>query len=320
MTTKPLDIDPIAEARRHWAERWGQEPARPMAAITSIMRAQQILLARYNEMLGPLALTFPRYEALMLLSFTRGGTLPLGKIAERLQVHRTSVTNIIDKLEADGLVRRVPHGADRPAVTGTGDLRATSPVDVVHPLHLLRIGLDVRQLEVDHYGLLPASHDHARQRRLRARVDLLVWHVRRDEDEVAGAGLGDKFKPVTPAHAGPAARDIDDALDGAVVVGAGLRGGVDDDGAGPQLLCAGARRRDRGRATHPGRLGRVRVQLVAVHDTYAVQVPVVLGVLGGHAVQYARTARRVMATRTEACPPAPRRRRPAARELARRPG
>lgn len=113
MTTKPLDIDPIAEARRHWTDRWGEEPARPMAAITSIMRAQQILLARLNELLGPLGLTFPRYEALMLLSFTREGTLPMGKVGERLQVHRTSVTNIIDKLEADGFVRRVPHAADR---------------------------------------------------------------------------------------------------------------------------------------------------------------------------------------------------------------
>ena len=113
MTTKPLNIDPIAEARRHWTERWGGEPARPMAAITSIMRAQQILLARLNELLGPLGLTFPRYEALMLLSFTRQGTLPLGKIGERLQVHRTSVTNIVDKLEADGLVRRVAHESDR---------------------------------------------------------------------------------------------------------------------------------------------------------------------------------------------------------------
>jgi len=113
VTTKPLNIDPIAEARRHWTERWGGEPARPMAAITSIMRAQQILLARLNVLLGPLSLTFPRYEALMLLSFTREGTLPLGKIGERLQVHRTSVTNIIDKLEADGFVQRVPHEADR---------------------------------------------------------------------------------------------------------------------------------------------------------------------------------------------------------------
>ena len=111
----PLRIDPIAEARRHWTERWGEEPARPMAAVTSIMRAQQVLMARLNDLLRPHGLTFPRYEALMLLSFTRTGALPLGKIGERLQVHRTSVTNIVDKLEADGLVRRVPHAADRRA-------------------------------------------------------------------------------------------------------------------------------------------------------------------------------------------------------------
>jgi DNA-binding MarR family transcriptional regulator len=111
----PLRIDPIAEARRHWTERWGEEPARPMAAVTSIMRAQQVLMARLNDLLRPLGLTFPRYEALMLLSFTRAGALPLGKIGERLQVHRTSVTNIVDKLEADGLVRRVPHEEDRRA-------------------------------------------------------------------------------------------------------------------------------------------------------------------------------------------------------------
>jgi DNA-binding MarR family transcriptional regulator len=109
----PLRIDPIAEARRHWTERWGEEPARPMAAVTSIMRAQQVLMARLNELLRPVGLTFPRYEALMLLSFTRTGALPLGKIGERLQVHRTSVTNIVDKLEADGLVRRIAHESDR---------------------------------------------------------------------------------------------------------------------------------------------------------------------------------------------------------------
>ena len=111
----PLRIDPIAEARRHWTERWGDEPARPMAAVTSIMRAQQVLMARLNDLLRPHGLTFPRYEALMLLSFTRAGALPLGKIGERLQVHRTSVTNIVDKLEADGFVRRVPHAEDRRA-------------------------------------------------------------------------------------------------------------------------------------------------------------------------------------------------------------
>ncbi|MEP6952637.1 MAG: MarR family transcriptional regulator [Solirubrobacteraceae bacterium] len=132
----PLPIDPIAEARRHWTERWGAEPARPMAAVTSIMRAQQILLARLNEFVGPFGLTFPRYEALMLLSFTRTGALPLGKVGERLQVHRTSVTNIVDKLEADGLVRRAPHEQDRRAtlavITPAGRAAAAAATQALH--------------------------------------------------------------------------------------------------------------------------------------------------------------------------------------------
>ena len=109
----PLPFDPIAEARRQWQVHWGAEPVPSMSAVTSIMRAQQILLARLNETLKPFGLTFPRYEALMLLYYSRAGALPLGKMGVRLQVHRTSVTNIIDQLERSGLVRREPHPTDR---------------------------------------------------------------------------------------------------------------------------------------------------------------------------------------------------------------
>ncbi|MCW2959104.1 MAG: transcriptional regulator, MarR family [Solirubrobacterales bacterium] len=108
----PLKLDPIAEARRHWEDRWAAEPSRAMAAVTSIMRSQQLLLARYDELLKPYRLTFPRYEALMLLSFTQAGELPIGKMGERLQVHRSSVTNVVEKLVADGLAERVPHPTD----------------------------------------------------------------------------------------------------------------------------------------------------------------------------------------------------------------
>jgi DNA-binding MarR family transcriptional regulator len=111
-----LPFDPIEEARRHWEARWTPDAATEMVAVTSIMRVHQILMARLNELLEPFELTFPRYEALMLLHFSRRGSLPLGKIGERLQVHRTSVTNTIDGLERLGLVRRVPHESDRRAV------------------------------------------------------------------------------------------------------------------------------------------------------------------------------------------------------------
>src|SRR5690606_8477396 len=64
-------FDPIQEAARNWAEHFGDDPVPSMAAVTSIMRVQQILLARLNDTLKPFDLTFPRYEALMLLFYSR---------------------------------------------------------------------------------------------------------------------------------------------------------------------------------------------------------------------------------------------------------
>jgi len=83
-----------------------------MAAVTSIMRAQQILLGELDALLRPYGLTFARYEALVLLTFSRRGALPLGMIGERLMVHPTSVTNTISRLERQQLVIRRPNPSD----------------------------------------------------------------------------------------------------------------------------------------------------------------------------------------------------------------
>ena len=84
-----------------------------MAAVTSVFRAQQIYLARIDAVLRPLGLTFARYEVLMLLLFSRAGALPLNKVGARLQVHPTSVTNAVDRLQAQGFLIRVPHPTDK---------------------------------------------------------------------------------------------------------------------------------------------------------------------------------------------------------------
>jgi DNA-binding MarR family transcriptional regulator len=110
----PLPFDPIDEAARQWALRWGA--VEQMHAVTSLMRVQQLVLAELDDILKPHGLTFPRYEALVLLTFSRAGALPMGKMGERLQVHPTSITSIIDRLAASGLVRRKPHPVDGRAV------------------------------------------------------------------------------------------------------------------------------------------------------------------------------------------------------------
>lgn len=112
---QPLDFDPIDRAGDLWENHWpGEEPDvyASMRAVTSIMRAHQILLAELDAMLRPFGITFSRYEALVLLVHSQDGALPLSKIGERLQVHATSVTNVIDRLEAAGLVRREPNPRD----------------------------------------------------------------------------------------------------------------------------------------------------------------------------------------------------------------
>ncbi len=95
-----------------WSEHWDAEVSDAMAAATSIMRAQQIVLAAVDGALRPFGLTFARYEGLVLLLFSRRGALPLGIMGQRLMIHPTSVTNIIDRLEDQGLVRRRPHPTD----------------------------------------------------------------------------------------------------------------------------------------------------------------------------------------------------------------
>ena len=87
-----------------------------MHAVTSLMRVQQLVLAQLDEILKAHGLTFARYEALVLLTFSRAGALPLGKMGERLRVHPTSVTSIIDRLQAAGLVVRRRHPEDGRAV------------------------------------------------------------------------------------------------------------------------------------------------------------------------------------------------------------
>ncbi len=121
---EPLPFDPIEEALRQWRRHWGPTPGPSMVAVTSIMRAEQILTARLNAVLEPWQLTFPRYETLMILYYSRNGALPLGKMGSRLQVHPTSITNTIDGLQKLGLVERVRPQDDRrkvlAAITGRG--------------------------------------------------------------------------------------------------------------------------------------------------------------------------------------------------------
>jgi DNA-binding MarR family transcriptional regulator len=151
MAGSPLRFDPIAEARRQWDAHGWEEAAPGMAAVTSVIRAQQIFMARVDAVLRPLGLTFSRYELLMVLLFSRAGALPLNKIGARLQVHPTSVTNAVDRLEAQHLIRRVPHPTDGRTtlaeITEEGRLLARQATEAVNSEVFARPGVGGDQVE-----------------------------------------------------------------------------------------------------------------------------------------------------------------------------
>ncbi len=149
MTPQPLPFDPIARAADLWEEHVGS--AGVMAAVTSVMRVQQILQSAVDSALKPHGLTFARYEALVLLYFARRGSLPMRVMGERLQLHPTSVTNIVDRLEADGLVKRIPHPTDRRTtlveITDQGKVRREAATEAVTAVDFGLRGLTDRQTE-----------------------------------------------------------------------------------------------------------------------------------------------------------------------------
>jgi DNA-binding MarR family transcriptional regulator len=104
--------DPILEAYHLWNSNGWEDAAAGCTAVTSLMRVHQMMTRRADQVLAPLDLTFARYELLVRLYF-RDGSLPLSQLGKELQIHQTSITSLVDKLEKQGLIERRPHPTDR---------------------------------------------------------------------------------------------------------------------------------------------------------------------------------------------------------------
>jgi DNA-binding MarR family transcriptional regulator len=110
------DRDPIREAHRQWVAHGWSSAADGMAMVTSVVRVQQLFQQRIDVVLRPLDLTFARYEVLRLLAFSRAGAMSMTRLGSLLQVHPTSVTSAVDRLERQGFVRRQRQSDDRRVV------------------------------------------------------------------------------------------------------------------------------------------------------------------------------------------------------------
>jgi DNA-binding MarR family transcriptional regulator len=105
--------DPVEQAVRHWQERYAADGATGFRALTSLVRTYGVVTRAVEAILRPLDLTLSRYEVLLLLSFTRTGSVPIMRLRDLLMIHGSSVTYLVDRLEEAGWVAREPDPTDR---------------------------------------------------------------------------------------------------------------------------------------------------------------------------------------------------------------
>lgn len=112
MALQSAPFDVVEASRQVWAERWSPAAASGMATYTAILRSHQLLDAQVNEVMRSHGLTFARYEVLTWLATDTDAPLSLSWISKTLRIPPATVTNIIDYLESNELIRRVTHPSD----------------------------------------------------------------------------------------------------------------------------------------------------------------------------------------------------------------
>ena len=85
------------------------------AGLFALVHAAGNAESRVDSKLSVIGLSLPKLAALHQLALA-GDSLPLGQLAERLSCVKSNVTQLVDRLEADGLVERVPDAADRRSI------------------------------------------------------------------------------------------------------------------------------------------------------------------------------------------------------------
>jgi|SRR6185369_4949920 len=85
------------------------------ATIVSLIEAADVIHERITSALKKVGLSFPKYDVLNQL-YLANGALPLRRLAECQKCAASNITQIVDRLEAEGLVRRVDDPDDRRSV------------------------------------------------------------------------------------------------------------------------------------------------------------------------------------------------------------
>jgi DNA-binding MarR family transcriptional regulator len=107
-------FDPLI--RRGLAEFGKGTPTVAIEALTAVRLLAKQMHDQFQQWTEGHGLSESRFRVLVTIYHSPARRLPLGAIAESLNVVPRTVTDLVDVLERDGLVTRVPDAADRRSI------------------------------------------------------------------------------------------------------------------------------------------------------------------------------------------------------------
>src|SRR3954454_2546471 len=118
------------------------------SGLFAVLHASSVLESQVEARLSEVGLSMAKLAALHRLT-EAGESLPLGQLAERLACVKSNVTQLVDRLEADGLVNRTADPNDRRS-------RLAVLTDAGKAAYLK--GSDIKmQIERELFGVLPPT-------------------------------------------------------------------------------------------------------------------------------------------------------------------
>ena len=180
MAFEPAPFDVVEASRRVWLERWDPPAASGMAVFTAILRSYQLLEDQVKAVMRRHGLTFARYEILTWLATDPESSLALSWISKTLRIPPATVTDLIDRLETDGLVRRVAHPSDARTTLAEITVKGRKLADAA-----------TQDLNADVYeqvGLTEAKREQLLRLLVELRINGEEFDVERSDEVIAALG------------------------------------------------------------------------------------------------------------------------------------
>lgn len=117
-----------------YSSAMNKTPGSDRPVLWQVLGAAHALEARLESALSAVGLSLPKIGVLKILADAKE-PMPLSELAEHSHCVRSNMTQLVDRLEADGLVRRVSDAGDRRirrvSLTGSGRKACTEGVRIL---------------------------------------------------------------------------------------------------------------------------------------------------------------------------------------------